>query len=50
LRLRRRGTLTFGINYGDTPVAAPAPADAAFVLGGRTIGARDLSIWRHGPA
>ncbi len=49
LRLRRRGDLVFGINYGDTPVAAPAPADAAFVLGGCTIGARDLSIWRDEP-
>jgi len=48
LRLRRRGDLTFGINYGETPVAAPAPADAVFVLGGRSIGARDLSIWRDG--
>jgi beta-galactosidase len=49
LRLRRRGDLVFGINYGETPVAAPAPADAAFVLGGRMIGARDLSIWRDEP-
>jgi beta-galactosidase len=47
LRLRRRGDLTFGINYGETPVAAPAPADAVFVLGGRSIAARsvDLARW-----
>jgi beta-galactosidase len=48
LRLRRRGDLTFGINYGDTAVAAPAPANAVFVLGARMISPRDLSIWRAG--
>lgn len=46
LRLRRRGTLTFAINYGAVPVDAPAPQDAVFVLGGRTVGPRDLAIWR----
>ncbi len=45
LRLRRRGDLTFAINYGDEPVLAPAPDGAVFVLGGRTVGARDLAVW-----
>jgi beta-galactosidase len=48
LRLRRRGDLTFGINYGDTSIAAPASANAVFVLGARMISPRDLSIWRAG--
>lgn len=48
LRLRRRGPLTFAINYGAEPVDAPAPETAVFVLGGRTVGPRDLAIWRSG--
>lgn len=48
LRLRRRGSLSFAINYGDTPVAVPAPAAATFLLGARTVAARDLAIWRTG--
>ncbi len=46
LRLRRRGPLTFAINYGDLPVTAPAPPGAEFVLGERRVGARDLAIWK----
>ncbi len=46
LRLRRRGELTFAINYGDTAATAPAPRDAVFVLGGREVGARDLAVWK----
>ena len=45
LRLRRRGPLTFAMNYADAPVAAPAPASARFVLGGATIGPRDVAVW-----
>ena len=45
LRLRRRDRLTFAFNYAETPVAAPAPADARFVLGGATIGPRDVAVW-----
>ncbi len=46
LRLRRRGELVFGINYGAEAVAAPAPLDAVFVLGGRSIAPRNLAIWK----
>ncbi len=46
LRLRRRGDLSFAINYGADPVAAPAPAGAEFVLGGAVIAGHDLAIWR----
>ncbi len=46
LRLRRRGPLTFAINYGDTPVAAPAPLSARFLLGDRVVAPRDLAIWQ----
>ena len=45
LRLRRRGSLTFAMNYADAPVAAPAPPGARFVLGGATIGPRDVAAW-----
>ena len=48
LRLRRRGDLTFAINYGATAVTAPAPGGAEFLLGGRNIGPHDLAIWRLG--
>ena len=48
LRLRRRGHLTFAINYGDAPVLAPAPDGAVFVLGNQMVGPRDLSIWMIG--
>ena len=45
LRLRRRGALTFAMNYADRAVAAPAPAGATFILGGATIGPRDAAVW-----
>ena len=47
LRLRRRGDLCFAINYGDTAVVAPAAENAGFILGGRSVPPRDLSIWRE---
>ena len=47
LRLRRLGDLTFAFNYGDRPLPAPAPGDAAFVLGGRQIAPHDLAAWRN---
>lgn len=45
VRVRRRGGLTFAFNYGAQPVAAPAPENARFVIGGATIGPRDLAVW-----
>lgn len=48
LRIRRRGDLTFAINYGADPAEAPAPQGAVFLLGSRTVAPRDLSIWRAG--
>jgi len=48
LRLRRRGNLTFAINYGATTVTAPAPEGADFILGSRSIDPHDLAIWRTG--
>ena len=47
LRLRRRGELTFAINYGSCAVDAPAPADAHFILGQRRVPPRDLAIWKR---
>ncbi len=48
LRLRRRGSLVFAFNYTGHPQAAPAPQGAAFLLGGPTIAAYNLSVWKQG--
>lgn len=47
MRIVRRGSLVFAFNYAAVPQRAPAPADAEFVLGKRTVGARDTSVWRE---
>ena len=44
IRLRRRGNLTFAFNYGNEPW--PAPVFGKLVLGGQTIGAQSMSVWR----
>ena len=38
----------FGIavNYSDTEYEVPAPADAEFIFGGRTIGISGVSVWK----
>ncbi|MGB5077133.1 MAG: beta-galactosidase [Sphingorhabdus sp.] len=46
LRLRRRGDLTFAFNLASAPVNSPAPADAAYVIGGESIEAFGVSAWR----
>ena len=46
LRLQRRGSLTFALNFGPDAVEAPAPAGAAFVLGGRRVAPQDVAAWR----
>ena len=46
LRLRRRGDLQFAFNYAAEPCAAPAPEGATFVIGGTTIPAYGVSVWR----
>ena len=46
LRLRRRGNLTFAFNLADHPAAAPAPADAAFVIGSANIEPFGVSVWK----
>lgn len=45
LRICRRGGLVFAFNYAETAAMAPAPQDATFVLGGRTIAPRDVAVW-----
>jgi beta-galactosidase len=45
LRVRRRGSLTFGFNFGSEPRAAPASRDARFLLGGEIIAPYDLAAW-----
>lgn len=46
LRIRRRGGITFAFNFGIDSHPAPAPAGAHYVLGGQTIGPRNLSAWK----
>lgn len=48
MRVRQRGNLVFAFNYADHPQAAPAPRGAEFVLGGPSIEAYNLSIWKLG--
>ncbi|BCZ82332.1 beta-galactosidase [Paraburkholderia terrae] len=45
LRVRRRGEITFAFNFGATAVDAPAPDNARFVLGQRTLGTADVCAW-----
>jgi beta-galactosidase len=45
LRVRRLGPLCFAFNYGPDPARAPAPEACRFLLGGRTIPPRDLTVW-----
>jgi beta-galactosidase len=46
LRLARRGGLTFAFNFGDARAAAPAPANAQFVLGEASLDTGDVCAWR----
>lgn len=46
LRLSRRGNLVFAFNYAGDPVATPAPADAEYVIGGATLPACGVAVWR----
>jgi beta-galactosidase len=45
MRVRRRGGVSFAFNFGPHPADAPAPADARFVLGERTLGTADVCAW-----
>jgi beta-galactosidase len=45
VRVRSRGDVTFAFNFGIDSCAAPASANAKYVLGGQSIGAHNLSAW-----
>lgn len=45
LRLRRRGDVVFAFNTGSSPVNAPAPDDAQFLLGQRRLLGCDVAAW-----
>lgn len=45
LRLRRRGGVTFAFHFGPQPVDVPAPAGAAFLLGGARLARGDVAAW-----
>ena len=47
IRLRRRGSLTFAFNYGDTAWAIPAGAKP--VLGPANLAPHSVAIWRQAP-
>jgi beta-galactosidase len=45
VRLRRRGRITFGFNFGTDACLAPSPSSARYVLGAQTIPAHNFSAW-----
>lgn len=45
LRLSRRGPLTFAFNFGPDLAAVPAPTEAVFHLGDRTIARCGVAAW-----
>jgi beta-galactosidase len=45
LRLRRRGNIQFAINHGPDAAQVPAPADAHFLLGDRSLPAAGVAAW-----
>jgi beta-galactosidase len=47
LRRRRCADLEFVFNYGPEPHDAPAPQDADFVIGGRTLSPAGVAAWRR---
>lgn len=47
MRIVRRGGLSFAFNYAATPQTVPAPDGADFVLGSRSVGSRDVSVWKE---
>ncbi|KKB63409.1 beta-galactosidase [Robbsia andropogonis] len=46
LRVRRRDGLVFAFNFGAQAVEAPAPSNAAFVLGNASLKTGDVCVWR----
>ncbi len=48
VRLRRRGTWTFALNYGPEPQRFDGPPGARAVLGGADLPPRGLAIWDEG--
>jgi beta-galactosidase len=46
VRVSRRGELVFAINYSPEPRSAPAPPDAAFLLGERLLPPAGVAVWR----
>jgi len=45
VRVRRRGTVTFAFNYAPETRTAPAPKEAVFLFGGRTLNAGGVCAW-----
>ncbi len=48
VRTRRRGSLTFAVNYAPEPRATPASRGAAFALGGPELPPAGVAAWREG--
>lgn len=45
LRIARRGGLTFAFNFGAAPATAPAPGQARFHIGQRTVPPAGVAAW-----
>jgi beta-galactosidase len=46
VRLRRRGDLTFAVNYGPEPWEVPGAGTRSFVLGKAVVPAQGVAAWR----
>jgi beta-galactosidase len=46
VHLMKRGQYHVLLNYRDQSVEAPAPENAEFVIGNRTVGPADVAVWR----
>lgn len=47
MRLVRRAGLTYAFNYAGVAQEAPADKNAEFLIGGRSVPARGVSVWRE---
>ena len=47
VQLLRRGPYRILLNYQDTPYACPAPAEARFLIGTRTVPPAGVAVWEQ---
>jgi beta-galactosidase len=47
VQVLQRDGFHIALNYQTEPIEAPAPANAQFIIGRRTVGPADVAIWRN---